>query len=231
MRIYAKQVPPENQESPLLTTIHDWPENVYTFGNPHYISRDEDLQRVRAGLEEAASVLDYMEEGRPYYTSWEAALNCLLEPWTDRGQYTRAERKQWMNLCRRFTDCKGYEENDILCDALELISGEMWEYSTIRGCCQGDWQEVIYPAIYGERWLKYFETEYFNTGSEWIVHDEDTAPESPEDISGYSVYCYGWNNEQIRAEIAEAVGGSAEDIVLYSFRGWARSASYEEVSA
>ena len=231
MRIYAKQVPPEYQESPLLATEHDWPENVYVFGNPHYISRDEDLQRVRAGLEEAASALDYMEEGRPYYTSWEAALNCLLEPWEDRGPYTRAERKEWMDLCRRFEGCQHYEENDILCDALELISGEKWEYSTIRGCCQSDWQEVIYPAFCGREWLKCFEMEYFNTGSEWIIHDEETAPEDPQEISGYSIYCFGWNNEQVRAEIADAAGVSPEDVILYSFSGWSRSASYEEVSA
>ena len=74
MRIYAKQIPPEYQESPLLRTADDWPEKVYTFGNTYYINRDEDLQNVRRGLEEAASALDYMEEGRPYYTSWEAAL-------------------------------------------------------------------------------------------------------------------------------------------------------------
>lgn len=231
MRIYAKQVPPEYQESPLFRTAYDYPEKVYVFGNSHYINRDEDLQRIRRGLEEAASALDYMEEGRPYYTSWEDALNCLLEPWEDRGPYTRAERKQWMELCRRFETCKSHEENDILCDALELISGEMWEYSTIRGCCQGDWQEVIYPALYGHRWLKYFEMEYFNTGSEWIIHDEDAAPETPEDISGYSIYCYGWNNDLIRAEIAEAIGEKPENITLYSFNGWSRSASYEEVGA
>ena len=133
MRIYAKQIPPEYQESPLLTPVHDWPENVFAFGNPHYISHAEYLQKVRAGLEEAASVLDYMEEGRPYYTSWKAALNCLLTPWEDRGQYTRAERKQWMDLSRRFAECRSHEENDLLCDALQLISGEEWEYSTIRG--------------------------------------------------------------------------------------------------
>ena len=231
MRIYAKQIPPEYQESPLLRTADDWPEKVYVFGNSHYISRDEDLQHVRRGLEEAASALDYMEEGRPYFTSWEAALNCLLEPWEDRGPYTRAERKQWMNIARRFMDCRSHEENDVLCDALELISGEEWEYSTIRGCCQGDWQEVIYPALYGREWLECFEAEYFNTGSEWIIHDEDEAPETPEDISGYSIYCYGWNNELIRAEIAEALGAKPENITLYSFNGWSRSASYEEVSA
>ena len=123
------------------------------------------------------------------------------------------------------------KEIDILCKALELISGEKWGNSTIRGCCQGDWQEVIYPAIYGREWLECFEMEYFNTGSEWIIHDEDTAPETPEAVSGYSIYCYGWNNDLIRAEIAEAVGANPEEVILYRFNGWARSASYEEATA
>lgn len=230
-KIYARQVPPEYQESPLLLTPHDWPENVFVFGNRDYNRHDEYLQRVRLGLEEAASAWDYMQDGRPYYVSWAAALNDLLEPWEERGQYTRVERGKWADICRRYVECESYEENDILCEALEMISGEEWRSGTIRGCCQSDWQEIIYPAIYGRDWLECFEMEYFNTGSEWIIHDENTAPESPEDISGCSFYCYGWNDDKIRAEIAEAAGVSPDDVIMYSFSGWGRVASYAEVTA
>lgn len=86
-----------------------------------------------------------------------------------------------------------------------------------------------------EKWsreeLDHFETEYFNTGSEWIVHDEKAEPESPEDISGYSVYCHGWNNDQIKEEIAEAQGKKAEEVevVLFAFKTYARTPVYEAV--
>ncbi len=57
-----------------------------------------------------------------------------------------------------------------------------------------------------------FETGYFNTGTEWIIHDEDYIPEAPEDICGYSMYCYTDNPAK---EIAESEGVSADDVVLY----------------
>ena len=230
MRIYAKQIPPEYQESPLFYE-GSWPEKVYVFGNRHFNQHDEYLQTIRAGMEEAADAFAALQIGHGWYENWIDVLADLLAPWDTRGEYTRAERMHWIDLCDQYCEARSSDENDILCDALELISGEKWANGTIRGCCQGDWQEVIYPAEYGREWLRDFETEYFNTGTEWIIHDEDFTPEDPDEISGYSVYCLGWNNDLIRAEIAEYSGGRPEDVTLFSFNGWARSASSEEVSA
>lgn len=230
MRIYAKQIPPEYQESPLFLE-GSWPEKVYVFGNRHLNQHDEFLQTLRAGMEEAADAFAALQIGHGWYDNWIDALEDLLAPWDTRGEYTRAERLQWADLCDQYCEARSSDENDILCDALELISGEKWANGTIRGCCQGDWQDIIYPAEYGREWLRAFETEYFNTGTEWIIHDEDFSPEDPDEISGYSVYCLGWNNDLIRAEIAEYSGGRPEDVTLFSFSGWSRSASYEEVSA
>lgn len=230
MRIYAKQIPPEYQESPLFLE-GSWPEKVYVFGNRHYNQHDEYLKTVRAGMEEAADAFAALSIGHGWYDNWIDVLTDLLAPWDTRGEYTRAERMHWISLCDQYCEARSSDENDILCDALELITGEKWANGTIRGCCQGDWQEIIYPAEYGREWLREFETEYFNTGTQWIIHDEDFTPEDPDEISGYSVYCLGWNNDLIRAEIAEYSGGCPENVVLFSFSGWCRSASYEEVSA
>lgn len=38
----------------------------------------------------------------------------------------------------------------------------------------------------------------------------------PENINGYSVYCIGWNNEQIKNEIAEVTGAKPEEISGFS---------------
>ena len=230
MRIYAKQVPPEYQESPLFFE-GSWPEKVYVFGNRRFNQHADDLEIVRRGLEEAAGEWDALQIGHGWYNSWIDVLADYLAPWDTRGEYTRAERLKWADLCAQYCEARSADENDILCDALELITGEKWANGTIRGCCQGDWQEIIYPAEYGREWLQSFETEYFNTGTEWISHDEDYTPEDPEEISGYSVYCLGWNEDLIRAEIAEFSGARPEDITLYSFSGWCRSASYTEVGA
>lgn len=61
----------------------------------------------------------------------------------------------------------------------------------------------------------------------WI-HDEVGEPESPEEVTGYSVYCVGWNDEQIKRELADAAGESdPAAVVLFKFTGWSRCPEYE----
>lgn len=105
--------------------------------------------------------------------------------------------------------------------ALHLVTGKRYEKRTIRGSCQGDWQYVYYPvADYTREALDILETEYFNTGTEWIIDP---------DGDNVSVYAHGWNNDQIRAELAAAVGVKPEDIILQAFTGWKRTPEYTEV--
>ena len=225
MKVYAKQVPPEHQESPLL--YGDWPEDVYVFGNRSFNQHADRLEEIRRGLEELADEWDNLNDGGSgYYGSWIDALNDILPPDYERGEYTRAERLQLAKLAAQYEWASSDAENDILCDVLELITGKEWAAGTIRGCCQGDWQEIIYPAAYGRTWLEEFETEYFNTGDEWRINEGD-----PDSGDNYYFYSHGWNDELIRQEIADAAGVNPGDVILYKFTGWSRTASYEEVGA
>lgn len=74
------------------------------------------------------------------------------------------------------------------------------------------------------------ETEYFNTGSEWIVDDGEFNPDedSPLNINGCSIYCHAGSDDGIKQEIANSFGGAAADVVLYHFAGWSRSAVYDK---
>lgn len=223
-KIYAKQVPPEYQESPLFNGCDDWPENVFVFGNRYYNQHAERLEDIRRGLEDIADAWEDLHDGGSgYYTSWIDALNDLLAPDDGRGEYTRAERLELAKLAAQMEWCSSDAENDILCRVLEIITGRAWEAATIRGCCQGDWQEIIYPAEYGRDWLEAFETEYFNTGEEWRVDTGDGCE--------IYVYTHSWRDDEKRAEIADAIGCDPGDVVLYAFTGWSRTAEYKEVSA
>ena len=112
-------------------------------------------------------------------------------------------------------------EESILCELLEIVTGKSWSYRTISGCAQGDWQRVIYPTDeWTEKSLEAFEMEYFNMGSEWIIHDGDSEPENPEDITGCSVYCHGWSDDEIKAEILAEFGSEGDEVVLYKFSGY-----------
>lgn len=45
--------------------------------------------------------------------------------------------------------------------------GETYRRGTLRGCCQGDWQGIVYPERFGGETLRLIEQEYFNLCDEW----------------------------------------------------------------
>ena len=160
MKIYAKQIPPEHQES--YFDIESWP-GVIIHGNRHF------------------------------------------------NDYTTPEFDAIYN---RFDG-----EKRIL-RALHIITGKRYDVQTIRGSCQGDWQNVYFPVDdYAPTALDILEADYFNTGSEWIVNDD------------FSIYVYSRHNDGIRTEIADAAGVDPADVVLLEFTGWSKTAVYAEVFA
>ena len=225
MKIYARQIAPECQESPLFICDDCFPENINVFGNSRYNSHTSEVFDLVYNALVSGDLLDEWERikdnGNGWYNSWKEALGDMLQP-EGRGAYTREERKKTIpDILYKYYGASKREENSIICELMDIVTGKKWDYTVIRGCCQGEWQEVIYLADeWSRKALDAFETEYFNTGSEWIVHEEDTTPESPEDIEGFSVYCHGWSDDEIKAEILEAAGKEGDEVVLYKFAGY-----------
>ena len=238
MKIYARQIPPEYQESPLFLGAEFFPDDIAVYGNRDYTEHIPAVfERIRGALETGELLETWEDINRGacfYFDTWAEALAALV-PEEGRGPYTREERKEkWPDIAWRYYNASrgSWEEDQALCDALELATGEAWETGTIRGSCQGDWARVCYPVKnWSREALDAFETEYFNTGSEWIVHDTDAEPEGPEDIQGFSCYCHGWRTEDIKKEIANAYGESDAEVILYEFSGYSRIAKYREVTA
>ena len=91
IKIYARQVPPEYQESPLWV-CEEFPENVFVFGNRHFVERTEGLQEIRDALEHIADEWEAMQAGTPYTNNLHAAIWYELPRETGDG-YTR--RATW----------------------------------------------------------------------------------------------------------------------------------------
>lgn len=226
-KVYARQIPPEYQESPLFLDESFWPADVFVYGNRDFHEHGNISEYAHA-LEEIAGVFEDMQSGYGWTKDLGYAIRCEV-PSGHCENFTRAQRLEIVKLAKQYaeSDRGSYDEEQALLLFLELLSGKEYAAATIRGCCQGDWQKIMYPADWTRTQVEIFETEYFNTGSEWMVHDEETEPESPEEINGFTMYCHGWSDDDIRAEIAEETGVDPADVVLYKFSSWSRSATYE----
>lgn len=230
MKIYAKQVSPEWQESPLFID-GCFPDNIAVCGNRDFNEHKPDIfEKVEMTLEqgELADVLENIKEWKEYYSNVSQAIDEYLP--SVKGRYSTNAIHAIKRLVSEYSMCPHSEEDAIMCRVLSLVTGKEWDYRTIRGSSQSEWNEVYYPV---DEWstetLQMFETEYFNEGTEWIVHEGDNTPESPNDIEGYTIYCTSWNEEGIREEIAKMTGESPENIVMYAFDGYIRTPQYKKV--
>lgn len=226
MKVYAKQINPEYQESYLFDDDVMGTEYINVCGNKDFQSRTSKLfDRVKECLDngELAEAIEDIKTGGYYSSFYEnvtQAINDLL--WREDGKpYSTRQIGELKQLVLEYSECSSSREDQILVEVLSIVTGEEWDYKQIHGCCQGEWNTVYYPIQYWTKEsLESFEVMYFNNGSEWIVHDGDTEPTNPEEIDGCAYYCVSWNDEGIKKELAEAVGvENPEDIILYKYAG------------
>lgn len=222
MKIYAKQVPPEHQESPLFLGDEFFPDNIILDGNRDYNSHTTPLyDRIMQAYDDAAREIESLDarDGCAAYNNATEAINDYFPPLEYREKPYSTRDIHAIREALRMYGTSDYYNGRYITAMLDAITGGDWKNGTIRGCCQGDWQHIIYNANDWSRAdIDIFETEYFNTGAEWIIDDD------------YSIYTHAWRDGDIRAEIAAAAGVDPGDVVLCIFTGWKRTPEYMEVS-
>ena len=194
MKIKAYQAAPEYQEAPLWA-FNEMPEGVEICGNKDYERHTSET------FDEVLKCLEYGDFSDFEFTGY------------------KAERLE--ELCNKY-GTRGADDEGIIAEALSIVTGQKWEYKQISGCCQSDWNYIYYKA---DEWtakaLEYFETEYFNTGDEWRIEDEEG------DDMG-RVYTHEWTDDEKKREIAEQIGVDPGEVTLYLFDGWTKTAKYKE---
>ena len=129
---------------------------------------------------------------------------------------------KWERLINDSTE-QAISDDKAICKGLELLTGEKWAYTELYGTTQSDWNGCYYMAdIWTREQLDAVEMEYFNMGTEWIIKDEGGEEWG-------NTYTHFWTDEENRAEIASVIGVEPEDVRLYLFDGWTRTANYKEV--
>ena len=195
MKIKAYQIAPEYQESPL----YKMPEGVEIYGNRDY------ERHTSATFDEVLECLEYGDFSDFEFTGYKAErLDELCNKYGTRGT-------------------QGADNEGVIVEALSVVTGQKWKYKQISGCCQSDWNYIYYcPDEWTAKALEYFEVEYFNTGNEWHIEDEEG------DDCG-SVYTHEWNDDEKKREIAENIGVDPEEVTLYLFDGWTKTEKYKEL--
>lgn len=223
--LYAAQISPEAQESPIFVP-GCFPENIAVYGNRSY---NEHLPKVYKRVQDALNdgyLDDAIRDPDNYnFKNVTAAINEYLWP-EKKTRYSTKDISRLKKLILEYFEVRDAEP--LLLEALSIVTGMRWEISTIRGSCQGDWQTVAYPV---DEWsredIRRFESEYFNTGSEWVVHEGETEPESADDVEGHTLYCVSWGSDAIKMEIAGVEGVKPEDVRLFVYAGERRIPIYE----
>lgn len=209
-KVYARQINLEYQESPLM--LDDiFPNNIIVCGNKDYKAHT---------IPEYDHIMDYFDDmANDYDDCKKQSIAELLRYYgfyrNDGKSWTNKQKHEWRMLMESGDSS---DDDEIILSALRLLTGKKWNTCGIHGCCQSDWQDIYYPV---DEWdikaIECFESEYFNLGSEWEIHDSDIVLESVDDISGYCVYCYSWDEYEIQAEIANIVGCNPDDVILCKY--------------
>ena len=194
MKIKAYQIAPEYQESPLCL-FDEVLEGLEIYGNRNYIRRTSET------FDKVLECLEYGDFRDLEFTGY------------------KAERLE--ELCKKYYT-QGANNKAIIAEALSIVTGQEWEYRQISGCFQSDWNYIYYrPEEWKEKALEYFEIEYFNTGDEWRIEDEEG-----DDLG--SGYTHELDNDERKREIAENIGVDPDEVTLYLFDGWTKTAKYKE---
>lgn len=169
--IIAKQVPPEYQESPLFSG-EGFPEDIVVTGNRNYNEHIPALfARVKRALHSDELPSEIYSYGSAHNTRRPKDIVNEYLP-CEKGEYSDHDIDRLWELVQDYDYCPGTDQRVILCEILSIVAKELWEFSTIHGSCQSDWQEIYYPAnAWDKKRLRDFEAQYFNEGSEWKIND------------------------------------------------------------
>lgn len=213
---YCRQVPAELQESPLYLLMNDgiYPEHIVVYGNKEYTGFTTELyDKLCNEWEDAYRYMDMLDTD-PVELTYKNFTEVIMDyfPPEYKERYSTKEIREWRNVLNMLQSCSLAHMDKYYARAMTLVTGHKWYTSSISGCCQCDWQNIIYDSEYwDDEALEEFEAEYFNTGTEWEVHDGEDVPETAEDISGYYLYITDWDEER---GLKKALG--VDNLVLFT---------------
>lgn len=213
-KIIARQVDPAIQES-YTTNFYDFNDiypGVIIDGNKRlngYTTTEYD--NIVENFESAVDEYENLNEFT-YSDSFKNHMEIVDYFFPKDGGYSKEE---YLMFCKAFE--VGELTDKVKVNILSVSTGLEYSCKQIQGHCQSDWNTCYYPLEHTD--IRIVESDYFNTGTEWIVDEGDVI----------NFHIYVFENQDIRKTIAEATETATENVTLLAFDGYTQIAKYKEM--
>lgn len=213
MKIYATTLNPESYDYRVYDISDDDGNTVIIDGGREFVNIDNNgyLKAIKGIIKE------YNTYSFDCY--YNGSIMAFLKDMLPKKENGKRLSPKEANIIKKALDTE--RDVDIICDCLSVITGKTYLMRGLRGCCQGDYIEAYYPVEDGiQKYLNWIEAWYFGTGTEVMVHEEDSIPNSAEEVCGWTFYTDSWKTEDIKEEIKKEYGCKDEDveIVLWLYK-------------
>ena len=144
----------------------------------------------------------------------------------NKEELTDSEIDLLTNLSKMFYECIKSDENDIICQVLTVLHGEVFEHGVIHGCCQGDWLEIIYPESKKDL-IPWIEAVWFATGTEFSITEVPVEEDEVDDAIKFHAYTDLWRDADIKAWLCKEIGCSQDELVVRKISGTHHYVKYD----
>ena len=218
-KIYAKTLNPEFFDYRVYDIREDDGNKVIIDGGRDFndIDKNGELKVIKKAIDNYGGY----EYEFYYHNSIKDYLNDYLYPLKKENekQFSPLELHK-INIALEDAQFNDIDVRDAIATILSIIHGEPYTHSGLRGYCQGDYVEAYYPTSTSQKEIDYVEAWFFGTGTEIVIHDSDTIPESEDDIDGYSILSTAWSDDGLKKDIRETVGCDDDvEIILWKWTG------------
>lgn len=216
--IYAKTLNPENFDYRVYDISEDDYNELFIIGGRDYC--DIDNKGYLKAIKKLINDYDSWDYEYYYHNSIKDFLIDML-PKKENGKKLSPKE---MNVIRTALDSR--DEDMVMCMCLTIITDKQYEWSYLRGCCQGEVVKAFYPTTYSQKYVDFVEAWFFGTGTEIEIHDCDTIPNDESEIEGWTFYTATFNINELKKEIKRECGYKDDDEVNVEL--WLYDRSYYE---
>lgn len=219
IKFIATQVDPEMQQPPLAMDGMDdiRMQEVLILEGRNFHSGNDDLyefaDRFMYDADDFLQIIDESETAEEAVREMSACFD--LSSTYGKDYKPKKELIYWKAALKKVDEL----DSSPIPYILTCLTGRKYERTTIRGCGQSDWAELVYPAGWTNADVDRFASEYFNTGTEWSVAPVDDSNDT------VSIYTSEWD-EDAKTEIAEYFEVKPEEVQLNILTGYERIPQY-----